>query len=223
MNSPIFFSHVWPLLSQLLAKEINMSGPKSPYGYDPIFHEALAAITLESPRVLALETDKNPNHMRALFNQFRNSWMIQSNIHHKRKEHGQETACRQNYYRLMQYECKRTEGGIVLVARASAQATLKTEGRVELYMPVEPERPQALAKTQGPKKPGVFKFNDTSPEEMAKIPHYDSETIANAAAAALGIVRTEKLERVIEDNPPTNPDTNKYGLPIGPPPGFPDE
>jgi hypothetical protein len=203
----------------VLAKEQNMSGPKSPYGYDPIFHQALAAITLDQPRTLVLESEKNPSHMRALFNQFRNSWMIQSTVHHKRKEYEQEVACRQNYYRLMQYECRRTMEGIQLVARASSQATMRTEGKVDLYMPTEPERPVAAPQT-GKKKPGVIDLKDRRPEELAKIPLYDPQAEAAAIEKVFGLKPKENEEQIIPDNPPLIDTSNKYGLPIGPPPGF---
>jgi hypothetical protein len=191
-----------------------MSGPKSPYGYDPIFHQALAAIHLERPAKLTLESDKNPSHMRALFNQFRTSWMNQSQFHAKRKEYDQEVACRQNYYKLMQYECRRTMEGIELVARASAKATLKTEGQVELFMPIEPEPRTATPSGRQKEKPGVIKLKNTSPEELAKIRPFDPKQADAEAAAVFGI----KLKPHVEE-PAAPAIENKYGLPIGPPPG----
>jgi len=161
-----------------------MSGPRTPYGYAQIFHDALASITVDSPAELSIEMDKHPNHLRSMFNQFRTAWQTQAAFHHKRKEYQQEKVCRDNYLRLMQYECKVTEAGIILSSRSATPAKLTIRGRVATPTLLEDD------------------LLDISVPEISK------EEI-------VGILNSGQ---VINDNPPTNPDTstNKYGIPIEP-------
>jgi hypothetical protein len=109
-----------------------MAGPKTPYGYDPMFHDILARITVEQPNSITIQSGKHPHHLRAQFNQYRASWLNQAQVHHKRKELEDEKRCKENYYRLMQYECKLTTLGIVLQARGSTPVTITSEGRATL-------------------------------------------------------------------------------------------
>jgi hypothetical protein len=176
-----------------------MSGPKTPYGYAPIFHDALAAITLESPAELDIDTGKHPAHLRSQFNQFRQSWINQAAIHHKRKEFQQEKACRQNYYRLMQYECRLTATGIILAARGNIPGVLRVRGRANISTPLELDDIKDL---------------ENVPTSPFSTKEYTDQEIRDIFATVPVI---EKPAPIIKDNPPKEPMSNKYGIPIGPP------
>lgn len=171
-----------------------MSGPKTPHGYAPIFHDALAAITIDSPAELDIDTGKHPVHLRSQFNQFRQSWINQAAIHHKRKEFQEEKACRQNYYRLMQYECRLTATGIILAARGNDAAKMTIRGKANISIPIDMEKVESSF-TPGK---GLIKV-----KSLEGIPKWDGKQQDAEVAAALGIKPVEKPAPIITDNPPS--------------------
>lgn len=160
-----------------------MSGPKSPQGYDPIFHDLLAQAYMK-PAEIEIESERNPKHLRSLFNQFRASWDRQAQIHRKRKEIQQETICRNNYNILMQYECKLTQGGILLRARGTDQAKLIVRGTA-------PQAQLSIDDLLGPASAPVAELSYVPPSE-------------NELRAILGAKPASHSGQIMQDNLPQN-------------------
>lgn len=180
-----------------------MPGPRSPYGYDEIFHQLLARILEQNPEQLTLQTDMNPMRARSLFNQFRCSWEKEADKFRKRKDYTTADQMLRNYYALMRFSCTTTIDGLILTNKATTKGVITSYGKVDLL-------------------PTPLDVVGLTPDEAAAA---DRDILRNqdeAAMRALGIKPKEKQEQVTSDNPLPIDTSNKYGIPIGPPPGFPD-
>lgn len=167
-----------------------MSGPKSPYGYDPIFHDILAE-SYARPAEIEIESDKHPKHLRSLFNQFRASWERQAQVHHKRKEFQEEQSCRDKYHKLLAYECVLKEKGILLRARGVGNTTITVRGQAA---------PQVVTNLEELLFEDNFAQQQHAAEETVKRALGITSEASRAVAEPIG-----KPEQISNDNPPSFP------------------
>ena len=187
-----------------------MPGPKSPYGYDETFHKLLAEIQAQRPEQIIVETVYTPTRMRALFNQFRSAWEKESEKFRKRKDLENANRALENYYALLRYSCTTFEHGIILTNKTISNDTITSVGRVlgPITSPLPSAKDLEELGIDTPSGGSTWKdINRKQEEDIYKI---------------MGTKPKQKQEQIIPDNPPPIDTSNKYGLPIGPPPGFPD-
>lgn len=108
-----------------------MPGPRSPYSYDETFHLLLARVQTERPEQVKVTSQKNPTRLRALFNQFRTSWMREADMLRKKKDFDAAQRATDNYNILLPYSCTIAPDGIILTHQRTQVDTIETSGRVE--------------------------------------------------------------------------------------------
>ena len=198
-----------------------MPGPKYPQGYPQYFHQIAAKLISERPARLEVDMPIQAGYARSHFNYFRQSWMRYYEFMTKAKDHQQARVALDTYNKLVAYEVKiAPPKTLVFISKEiNFELAMRETGQVELnfreWLPRIEDQKSYMPKSQ---KTGRIHLKDTK-----NIPAFDAKQIDSETAAALGIKPREKSAPVTDDNPPPIDTSNKYGLPIGPPPGFADK
>jgi hypothetical protein len=163
-------------------------------------------------------------YARSHFNYFRQSWIRYYEFLQKQKDYQKAEAAMDTYNRLASYMVQIAPPRTLIFTSKDIPQDLaiRTEGQVPegIFDSWLPKRQDIKESKPHNKRSGRIKLANTE-----NIPEFDQKKIDEDAARILGITTKadRKAEQVIPDNPPQDPTSNKYGLPIGPPPGFEDK
>lgn len=204
-----------------------MPGPKFPQAYPQYFHTIAAKLISERPERLEVDVPIQAGYARSHFNYFRQSWMRYYEFMTKAKDFDAARVALDTYNKLVSYEVKIAPPRTLIFTSKDVQVDLvmRESGRVETELREWlPRMEDKKVATRGSRKTGRIHLSDTS-----NLPVFDAKEMDEAAARVFGLKPKEKKEQVMPDNPPLDPPSpplpteNKYGLPIGPPPGFADK
>ncbi len=190
-----------------------MPGPKFPQGYPSYYHDIAARLLSERPARLEVDMPIQAGYARSSFNYFRQSWLRWYEFLDKKKDHHQANVALSTYNGLVTYSVQISPPRTLIFLSKEARVALemRSSGEVEVslseWLPKRDDHVEAHANRKG-----RIKMKD-----WKNIPSWDGKQQDAEVAAALGIKSVEKPAPIIDDNPPKEPMSNKYGIPIGPP------
>ncbi len=197
-----------------------MPGPKYPQGYPQYFHQIAAKLISERPARLEVDMPIQAGYARSHFNYFRQSWMRYYEFMTKAKDHQQARVALDTYNKLVSYEVKIAPPRTLIFTskEINYELAMRETGQVEMtlreWLPRVEDQKSYMPKNQ---KTGRIHLKDTS-----NIPLHDPQAEADVIAKTFNLKGKANPAQITADNPPQFTTENKYGLPIGPPPGFPD-